>query len=145
MADRSRSRLALRAAVLAAIGLGQLTAAPGVPLLSSSPAEAAPRPQQMGGTWDLTWKSRTGATRTGYMVIEQRGAQLVAQVYDRGGATATGTIAGSAFTLRGTRMMLPFSVSGRAKGGRMTGVFTALGIERPFTGVRRGRREGRRH
>ena len=143
MADQSRSRLALRAALLAAIALGQPF--PGAPVLSPAPAEAAPRPQQMAGTWDLSWKSRSGAARTGYMVVEQRGTQLVAEVYDRGGATATGTISGSDFTLSGSRMMLPFTVTGRTKGGRMTGTFTALGFERRFTGVRRGgaRKRGR--
>jgi hypothetical protein len=94
----------------------------------------------MGGTWDLSWKNRRGETRTGFMVVEQRGSQLVAQVYDRGGATATGTIAGSDFTLRGTRLALPFTVTGRIKGRRMTGALNALGIERRFAGIRRGRR-----
>ena len=140
MADKSRARLAVRAAGLMLIASGSLTGFAASPLLSSAPARAAPKPQQMGGTWDLTWKSRRGNTRTGYMVVEQRGAQLVAQVYDRGGATATGTISGSHFTLRGTRMALPFTVTGRAKSGRMTGTLNALGIERRFTGTRRGRR-----
>jgi hypothetical protein len=137
VADKSRAHLAVRAAGLMLIASAGLA---GVPLLSSAPAQAAARPQQMGGTWDLSWKNRRGETRTGYMVVEQRGAQLVAEVYDRGGATATGTIAGSAFTLRGTRMALPFTVAGRAKGGRMTGTLSALGLERRFTGIRRHRR-----
>lgn len=138
MADKSFARLAVRAAGLAAIALGQLTA--GATLLSPTAAQAAPRPQPMGGAWDLSWKNRRGVTRTGYMVVEQRGSQLVAQVYDRGGATATGAITGSDFILRGTRMALPFTVTGRARGGRMTGTLTALGVERRFTGIRRGRR-----
>lgn len=139
MADKV-NRFAVRAAGVAAIALGQLAGIAAVPFLSPAPAEAASRPQQMGGTWDLSWKNRRGEIRTGYMVVEQRGAQLVAQVYDRGGATATGMIAGSEFTLRGTRLALPFTVTGRAKGGRMTGTLSALGIERRFTGIRRGRR-----
>jgi hypothetical protein len=73
------------------------------------------------------------------MVVDQRGTQLVAQVYDRGGATASGTVSGSDFILRGTRLALPFTVTGRAKGGRMTGVLFALGVERRFTGIRRRR------
>jgi hypothetical protein len=139
VADKISARLVLPAA-LAAVGLGQLAGIAGVPFASPGAAQAAARPQQMGGTWDLRWKNRRGETRTGYMVVEQRGAQLVAEVYDRGGATATGTIAGSAFTLSGTRMLLPFTVTGRAKGGRMTGTLTALGVERRFIGSRRGRR-----
>lgn len=138
MADRSRARQALRPAVLmlAALGLSGMS----VPFLASAPALAAPKVQKMGGTWDLSWKSRRGNTRTGQMVVEQRGAQLFAEVYDRGGATATGSIAGSAFTLRGSRLALPFTVTGRVKGSRMTGTLTAIGTERHFTGVRRGRR-----
>lgn len=138
MADRICA--GIRAAAAAAIALGQPAAIVALPFLFSAPAEAASRPQQMGGTWDLSWKNRRGERRTGYMVVEQRGTQLFAEVFDRGGATAAGTIAGSAFTLSGTRLMLPFTVTGRVKGGRMTGLLTALGTERRFTGVRRGRR-----
>jgi hypothetical protein len=141
VADKFSARLVIRAAALGLIFLGQLTGIAGAPLLPSTPARAASKPQQMGGIWDLSWKTRKGATRTGYMVVEQRGAQLVAQVYDRGGATATGSIAGSTFTLRGSRMAIPFTVTGRAKGGRMTGSLNVLGVERRFTGTRRGRRQ----
>ena len=59
-------------------------------------------------------------------------------IYDRGGATATGTIRGSDFTLEGRRLALPFTVTGRVQGRKMTGSLLALGIERRFTGVRRG-------
>lgn len=74
------------------------------------------------------------------MTVEQRGSQLSATVYDRGGATATGSVSGSSFTLHGRRLALPFTVTGRVQGRKMTGTLTALGIERRFTGVRRGRR-----
>ena len=139
MADQTPSRplLAIAALALAAAGLA---AGAALPLLPSDSAAAAPRVQRMGGTWDLTWKSRRGATRTGYMVVEQHGAQLRAEVFDRGGATATGSISGSAFTLQGRRLALPFTVTGRVDGRRMTGTLIALGTERRFTGVRRGRR-----
>ena len=138
MADRSGSRLAVRAAALILAALGPWVA--DVPVLSPAPALAAPKPQQIGGTWDLTWKSRRGNIRTGYMEVEQSGSQLVAQVYDRGGATATGSITGSSFTLSGRRLLIPFTVTGRVKGRRMTGLLTAPGTERRFTGIRRGRR-----
>lgn len=75
------------------------------------------------------------------MTVEQHGSQLVATVYDRGGASATGTIAGSAFTLEGRRLGLPFTVTGRVQGRKMVGTLLALGVvERRFTGVRRDRR-----
>lgn len=130
-------RLSILAAALTLIALGAVPAA--VPL-SLSPARAAEAPQRIGGTWDLTWKNRRGETRRGSMVVEQRGSQLFAEVYDRGGATATGSITGSAFTLRGSRLALPFTVTGHVRGRKMTGMLVALGTERRFTGVRRGRR-----
>lgn len=140
MAKKNRVRFAFRTLALTLIALGGLAGLPVVPFGSSAAARAAARPQKIGGTWDVTWTSRRGNPRTGYMVIEQHGAHIVAQVYDRGGATATGSIEGSTFTLRGSRMAIPFTVTGRIKGGRMTGIFNALGIERRFSGSRRGRR-----
>ena len=125
---------ALALAALAAVG--GLAAGP---IPTATPAEAAST-QRIGGTWDLTWKNRRGETRRGSMTVEQRGSQLVATVYDRGGATATGSISGANFTLQGRRLALPFTVTGRVQGRKMAGILTALGIERRFTGVRRGRR-----
>jgi hypothetical protein len=130
-------RLSILAAATALLALGGVPAA--LPFAPFS-AQAAPAPQRIGGTWDLTWRNRRGEIRKGSMVVEQRGSQLFAEVYDRGGATATGSITGSAFTLRGSRLALPFTVTGRVKGRRMTGMLVALGVERHFTGVRRGRR-----
>ena len=104
-------------------GPGALSPAwPGSPPFRSRPRPlAAPAPQRIGGTWDLTWRNRRGEIRKGSMVIEQRGAQLFAEVYDRGGATATGSISGSSFTLQGRRLALPFTVTGRVQGRKMTG------------------------
>src|SRR5688500_5342457 len=93
----------VRSGVLALAALAVLTGLPGGPIPSGVPAEAASA-QRMGGTWDLTWKNRRGETRRGSMTVEQRGSQLVATVYDRGGATATGSISGSTFTLHGRRL-----------------------------------------
>jgi hypothetical protein len=130
--------LSTRGAALALIALGAL---PAIPALPDSAARAAPAPQRIGGTWDLTWRNSRGEIRKGSMVIRQNGSQLFAEVYDRGGATATGSIAGSSFTLQGSRLALPFTVTGRVQGRRMTGTLVAAGLlERRFTGVRRGRR-----
>ena len=123
-------------ALAALLGLGGIG---GVPLPSAATAMAA-GPQRIGGTWDLSWRNRRGEIRRGSMTVEQRGSQLVATVYDRGGATATGSISGSAFTLEGRRLGLPFTVTGRVQGRKMTGALLALGVERRFNGVRRGRR-----
>ncbi len=134
-------RSSLRAASLTLTAFVLLAGAADAPLLSTAAAWAAPAPQRISGTWDLSWKNSRGEIRRGSMVVEQRGSQLVATVYDRGGATATGTIAGSAFTLEGRRLALPFTVTGRVQGRKMVGTLIALGVlERRFTGVRRGGR-----
>ena len=131
-------RPCFRAAGLGLAALGCLSGLADVPLLSTAPARAAPAPQQIGGTWELSWKNRRGEPRKGTMVIRQRGSQLSAEVYDRGGATATGSISGSTFTLEGRRLMIPFLVTGRVQRGRMAGSVSALGVEQyRFTGVRR--------
>lgn len=130
----------IRAGAFALAALIGLAGVEGVYFPSAAPAEAAPAPHRIGGTWDLSWKNRRGETRRGSMTVDQRGTQLVATVYDRGGATATGSISGSSFTLQGRRLALPFTVTGRVQGRRMTGALLALGTERRFTGVRRGRR-----
>lgn len=123
-----------------AMALAALTGIAGAALPSAAPAFAAPAPQRIGGTWDLTWRNSRGEIRKGSMVVEQHGAHLSATVYDRGGATATGSISGASFTLQGRRLALPFTVTGRVQGRKMAGTLSALGIERRFTGVRRGRR-----
>lgn len=133
-------RSIIRAGALALAALAGLAGVGGAPLPSTAPASAAPAAQRIGGSWDLSWKNRRGETRRGSMTVEQRGSQLVATVYDRGGATATGSISGSSFTLQGRRLGLPFTVSGRVQGRKMVGSLTALGIERRFNGVRRERR-----
>lgn len=127
-------------ALAGALVVAALVATGGAPPALISQAEAAARPAAMAGTWDLTWKNRRGETRRGSMTVEQRGSELVATVYDRGGATATGSVEGSSFTLHGRRLALPFTVTGRVQGRKMRGTLLALGIERHFTGVRRGRR-----
>ena len=130
----------VRAGAMAMAALAALAGIAGAPLPSAAPASAAPASQRIGGTWDLTWRNSRGEIRRGSMVVEQRGSQLTATVYDRGGATATGSVSGTSFTLHGRRLALPFTVTGRVKGRKMAGSLTALGIERRFAGVRRGRR-----
>ncbi|HEX8307444.1 MAG TPA: hypothetical protein VF645_03390 [Allosphingosinicella sp.] len=129
----------VRAGALALAALAGLAGIGGSPLPSAAPASAAPALQRIGGTWDMTWRNSRGELRRGSMLVEQRGSQLSATVYDRGGATATGSISGSTFTLQGSRIGLPFTVTGRVQGRKMAGALTALGMERRFTGVRRGR------
>ena len=129
-----------RATISALAAFGALAGLGSAPLPSAAHAAAAPAAARMGGTWDLSWKNRRGEKRSGSMVVEQNGSELYAEVYDRGGATATGSLSGSTFTLYGRKLGLPFTVTGRVKGHKMAGTLLALGTERRFTGVRRGRR-----
>ncbi|MFL6845588.1 MAG: hypothetical protein ACJ8ER_11990 [Allosphingosinicella sp.] len=133
-------RTSLRAAILGLAALGALAGPSGSPFPLTAPALAAPAAAKMGGTWDLAWKNRRGERRTGTMVVEQHGSELTAEVYDRGGATATGSLSGSNFSLYGRQLGLPFTVTGRVQGRKMVGTLVALGTERRFTGTRRGRR-----
>jgi hypothetical protein len=127
------------AAVGAALALLVLVGGASSPLSPPAEAAAARGPQRIAGTWDVTWRSRRGAERKGLIVVEQRGSELTARIEDRGNVTATGTIAGAGFTLRGTRYAIPFTITGRVSGRKMTGSLTALGTERRFAGTRRGR------
>lgn len=130
------TRFVVRAAALALLALGAMSWSGGAPL--ASPATAAPRgPLQIGGTWDVTWRNSEGAARKGLIVIQQRDAQLSARIESHGNVTAMGTLTGSTFTLRGTRMGVPFTVTGRVSGRKMSGLLTAFLIERHFTGTRR--------
>ena len=133
-------RTILRATISALAALSVLAGVGGAPLPTVAPASAAKAAAKMGGTWDISWKNRRGETRRGSMVVEQRGSELSAQVYDRGGASATGSVSGPNFTLYGRKLGLPFTVTGRVQGRKMAGTLVALGTERRFTGTRRGRR-----
>ena len=133
------TKSSIRTGAIALAAIAGLAGIGGPALPSAAPASAAPAAQRVGGTWDLSWRNSRGEIRRGSMTVDQRGSQLTATVYDRGGATATGSISGSSFTLQGRRIGLPFTVTGRVKGRKMAGMLTALGIERRFTGVRRGR------
>jgi hypothetical protein len=131
-------RYLFRAAGPGLIALACLSGLAEAPFLPAASARAVPAPQQIGGTWELRWKNRRGEPRTGTMVIRQRGSQLSAEVHERGGATAMGSISGSNFILEGRRLVIPFTVTGRVQRGRMTGSLSALGVEQyRFTGVRR--------
>jgi hypothetical protein len=105
-------------------------------LLAAAAAAAQPV-QQIGGTWDLVWETRKGPSKKGYMAIEQKGDRLVARIHGQGSVTARGTIAGTGFRLGGSRMAIPYTISGRVEGGRMTGSLRMLSVTRRFTGVRR--------
>ena len=123
-------------ATAALLGLAGALSWTGGPLFAGE-AEARARVVQIGGTWDAVWRNSRGEPRKGLIVVEQRGAQLTARIVDRGNVTATGTLAGSAFTLRGYRTGIPFTITGRVQGRKMAGTLSAILTERTFTATRR--------
>jgi hypothetical protein len=102
------------------------------------PAQAPqPAPAAVAGTWDLTWQTRKGPRREGRFVIAQQGSAIRGEIYGRGSVKAKGTVSGSAFTLRGNRMAVPYTISGRVSANRMEGTIEVLSVTRRFTGTRR--------
>ena len=108
---------------------------------AAAPASAAqaPRPAAaaIAGTWDLTWQTRRGPRREGRFVITQQGSALRGEIHGRGSVKAKGSVSGSAFTLRGSRMAVPYTITGRVAGDRMEGSIKVLSVTRHFTGARR--------
>ena len=125
------------AAALALLALGTLSWAGGAPLAAEAEARAPRGPLQIGGTWVAVWQNSSGETRKGLIVVDQRGTRLSARIESHGNVTATGSIAGSTFTLRGTRLGIPFTITGRVQGKKMSGMLTAILLERHFTATRR--------
>jgi hypothetical protein len=100
-------------------------------------AEVPQARTDVAGVWDLTWETKKGPTKNGYMVIRQEGVRLSAQIHGRGAVKASGTLAGDRFTLRGSKMAVPYTIQGHLKGGILVGSIRVMSVERHFTGVRR--------
>lgn len=100
---------------------------------------AAAPAANLAGTWDLIWQTRRGPQQRGYLVVEQAGSALRAEIHGQGQVRARGTAAGAAFRLRGSRLAVPYRIEGRLNGARLEGTLKILHIERRFTGVRRPR------
>jgi len=108
-------------------------------LLASLPALAAaqaPAPSP-AGTWDLVWQTRKGPSRSGWLVVTQRGNALHAEIHGRGAVRADGSLAGALMTLRGSRLAIPYVIAARIEGDRIEGSLKVLSVERRFTGYRR--------
>lgn len=101
----------------------------------AAPAPAAP--VSAAGTWDLVWQTRKGPKREGWFVITQQDAAIRGEIHGRGSVRAKGVVTGSDFTLRGTRMAVPYTIQGRISGDRMNGTLKVLSVTRSFTGERR--------
>lgn len=98
-------------------------------------AQAAPA--SIAGTWDLTWQTRHGPSKSGWLVVTQQGNRIAAEIHGQGAVKAKGEINGADFTLRGSRLAIPYTISGRIEGGTLTGSLKILSIDRRFTGTRR--------
>jgi hypothetical protein len=105
--------------------------------LTASAAAPAVAPAGFTGTWDLVWQTRHGPDRNGFLVIARQGNRLIAEIHGKGAVKAKGEAAGNAFILRGSRMAIPYTISGRIEGDRMEGNLHILSITRYFTGSRR--------
>lgn len=116
---------------LAAAGL------PAAALLIAAAGMAQAPAARFEGTWDLTWQTRRGPQQRGYLVLTRSGAALAGEIHGRGSVRATGSVSGSGFVLRGSRMLTPYRIEGRVTGDRMEGALKVLSVERRFTGVRR--------
>ena len=111
-----------------------LSAGASPPALAQAPGQPADR---VSGTWDLTWQTRKGPQRKGWFVIVQQGSKLKGEIHGQGHVKASGEARGSSFVLRGTRMMVPYTIAGTVEGDRMQGSLKVLSVDRKFTGARR--------
>lgn len=108
------------------------------PLLLFALLGVAPAPPaSLAGTWDLAWKTRHGVSRSGWLVIRQEGARISCEVHGKGEVKASGRIDGTHFLLRGTRMLVPYTIEGDLAGDRIEGDLKVLKVVRHFTGARR--------
>jgi hypothetical protein len=100
-------------------------------------AGAAPPPASVGGVWDLEWKNAHGATRSAWLLLRQQGRHVEAELHGRHEVNAAGSIDGSRFELRGSRLLIPYRIVARVAGDRIEGAVSAPGFDRHFVGVRR--------
>lgn len=70
-------------------------------------------------------------------MIVRNGRELRAEIHGQGSVRARGTAMGPAFSLRGSRMAVPYRIEGRWQGDRLEGSLKVLSVERRFTGTRR--------
>ncbi|HEX8625576.1 MAG TPA: hypothetical protein VF782_10915 [Allosphingosinicella sp.] len=114
-----------------------LAVAATAPPAAAAQSRTTASPSPIAGTWDLTWQTRKGPRREGRFVITQQGSALRGEIYGRGSVKAKGTASGSTFTLRGSRMAVPYTIAGRVAGNRMEGTIKVLSVTRRFAGTRR--------
>jgi hypothetical protein len=98
-------------------------------------AQAAPA--NIAGTWDLTWQTRHGPSRSGWLAVTQQGSRIAAEIHGQGAVRAKGEVAGNAFVLHGSRFAIPYTIGGRLEGANLKGSLKILSIDRAFVGTRR--------
>jgi len=131
-------RLAKRLLEKAALSLVMGACLTGLPSFAATQGPSqAPTASSLVGTWDLTWQTRKGPRREGYLVVSQRGNAVEAKIHGRGAVTARGTVTGETFALRGSRLAVPYRIDGVFKGNDMTGSIRVLSVKRDFAGKRR--------
>jgi hypothetical protein len=111
-----------------------------LPAPSVASARAATDTQStevLQGTWDLEWRTARGSSPGGYLVISQSGSSLDVQLHGRGSLRASGALQGNSFTVRGSRMFVPYILAGTVSGDRIEGTLKVMSVERPFVGRRR--------
>jgi pimeloyl-ACP methyl ester carboxylesterase len=114
-------------------------AVPATPPPAPTPAQApaAGPAAELKGTWDLQWQTRRGPESGGYLVISQDGRELTAQLHGRGSIRASGTMEGNRFILRGSRLFVPYTLTGTVSADRIEGTLKVMSVERQFAGQRR--------
>lgn len=109
-----------------------------VGLVAAAATQVVPQPaSSIEGTWDLTWQTRHGPERSGYLVIRRERDRVVGDIHGKGAISASGTVAGNSFLLRGTRMLVPYTLSGSWSGNVMQGELKVMSVDKHFTGNRR--------
>ena len=105
--------------------------------LVGAPVPAWAQAPRFDGVWDLTWQTRRGPQQSGYIVLTRRGAAIEGEIHGRGSVRARGTVSGAGFVLRGSRMLVPYTIEGNVRGDRLEGSLKMLSVDRRFTGIRR--------
>ena len=105
--------------------------------LACSAPVAGQAPASFAGTWDLVWQTRHGPDAKGFLVIAQQGNRITAEIHGQGHVKAKGEAIGTAFTLHGSRMAIPYTLSGRLEGEKLQGSLQILSLTKFFTGTRR--------
>jgi len=105
--------------------------------IQALPAQQTPGGAWIAGTWDMKWQTRRGDPKRATFVIRQECRHISAEGHGQGNFRASGIVEGNRFTLRGSRFLVPYGLSGTFGTDRIEGEFKMLRMTRHFTGTRR--------